>query len=74
MKPERLNLMEIRDLGLAAYLKMNGVRLLNVREGNVFVFEGGSKSAKEWELEYVNSCCFKHDRELMSLRKLMSRE
>lgn len=66
--------MEIRDLGLAAFLKMNNVRLLNVRDGNVFVFESEGRSVRDWELEYVNSCCFRHDRELMGLRKLMSRE
>ena len=67
-------MIDTRNLGLAAYLKMREIKLLGIKEGNVFVFECSDKTLRDWEIEYVNSCCFKHDRELMSLRKLMSRE
>ncbi|MGW8177420.1 MAG: hypothetical protein ACWGQW_01270 [bacterium] len=62
---------ETRKLGLAAYIKMKGGELVKYAN-NKFTFEvedGGTES--EWEVRYLNSCCHKHDTELMNLRKLI---
>lgn len=62
---------EVRELGFASYLKVNGMKLKDVQE-KMFIFEkDDTKSLKEWEIEYSNSCCSLHDREVMSLRKLL---
>lgn len=69
--------MEIRvkRLGLAAFVKINGGKLLGHEKDRhtgkgEFVFES-DKSTRQWEIEYSNSCCNLHDSEVMSLRKLM---
>lgn len=66
---------ETRKLGLAAYIKMSGGQLLGVKpESNTFRFETGEdKNIEQWEMQYVNSCCHRHDTELVNLRKLMRR-
>lgn len=66
---------ETRKLGLAAYIKMQGGELKDVEGStNTFVFETqDEKSAQDWELEYMNSCCHRHDTELVNLRKLLRR-
>ena len=66
---------QTRKLGLAAYIKMQGGELLAVDENNnTFKFKDGSgKTVNQWEFEYVNSCCHRHDTELVNLRKLMRR-
>jgi len=66
--------LEIGNLGLAAYMKMMGCKLNKVN-GKVFVFElsENGMSEEEWRIQYFNSCCFRHDTELMMLRKLISR-
>jgi hypothetical protein len=60
---------EISGLGLAAYVKMKGSQFLGFHDAK-FIFES-DKSPSEWQVEYMNSEAFKHDSELMSLRKLM---
>jgi|Cruoilmetagenom7_1024161.scaffolds.fasta_scaffold00637_22 hypothetical protein len=69
---------ETRKLGLAAYIKMRGGSLLNFEpDTNMFSFkvksESVGKSVQDWEFEYLNSCCYRHDSELVNLRKLMRR-
>lgn len=64
-------ILKIRKLGLAAYIKMHGAVLKDVK-GNVFMFES-EKSETEWEVEYLNSCCHRHDTELIHLRDLANR-
>lgn len=66
-------IVETRKLGLAAYIKMQGASLESVQsDSNTFAFEDGSgKDVKAWELEYMNSCCHRHDTELVNLRKLL---
>jgi len=59
----------IKRLGLAAYVKMNGGKFLGHEDGH-FMFDT-EKSERDWEVDYVNSCCAKHDSEVMQLRKLM---
>lgn len=60
---------EIKQLGLAAYVKINGGRILGYQDGK-FIMDT-DKSEQEWEIEYMNSESFKHDSEVMYLRKLM---
>lgn len=66
---------ETRKLGLAAYIKMQGGALKGVeQETNTFSFDDPSdKPLQEWEFDYVNSCCHRHDTELVNLRKLLRR-
>ena len=68
-------IVETRKLGLAAFIKMHGGSLESVQnETNTFAFEDESgKTAQAWELEYMNSCCHRHDTELVNLRKLLRR-
>ena len=61
--------LEIRKLGLAAFIKMNNEELVQVNNGK-FVFESEC-SEVEWEVRYLNSCCHRHDTELINLRKLI---
>lgn len=60
--------MEIRvkQLGLAAYIQMMGCNLLRFDNGD-FVFES-DKTTPEWRVEYINSCCSRHDAAVCSLR------
>lgn len=62
-----------RKLGLAAYIKMCGATLKKIdRAKGYYVFNDKSgKSIKQWEMEYMNSCCHRHDTELVNLRRLM---
>lgn len=62
---------KIKDLGLAAYCKSNGCKLLSC-ENRLFEFET-NKKLLDWEVEYANSCCRSHDQEIMSLRKFLTR-
>jgi len=67
-----------RKLGLAAYIKMQGGQLLDFEPNtNMFSFkimsDNVGKSAQDWEFEYLNLCCYRHDSELVNLRKLMRR-
>lgn len=57
---------EIRHLGLAAYLKMKDAHLVRV-EGKSFFFES-DRSLKDWRVDYNNSCCMKHDSLVCELR------
>jgi len=66
---------KVKRLGLAAYMKLNGAQFrghspLPNFKGN-FLFDT-DKSLKEWEVEYLNSCCSKHDSEVMTLRKFIN--
>lgn len=55
-------------LGLAAFMKMKGCTLLRF-ENRRFFFET-DRDLTEWEIDYSNSCCYRHDLELCELRKL----
>lgn len=58
----------VKKLGLAAYVKMQGGKLIRVgKDGYSFEYD---RSAKEAEIEYLNSCCYEHDQQVMSLRAL----
>lgn len=60
----------IKKLGLAGFLKSKGAVLLKV-ENREFFFET-DRVAKDWAVEYSNSCCFRHDTEVCELRKLLT--
>lgn len=64
--------LEIRKLGLAAYIKMKGGKLIEYKNSR-FVFES-DRTESDWEVEYLNSCCHRHDTELINLRKLIRRD
>lgn len=64
-----MGVVKIGRLGLAAYVKMNGGIFVKYLDGR-FYFET-SKAVDAWEVDYINSCCSRHDTELMTLRKLM---
>jgi hypothetical protein len=57
----------ISQLGLAAYVKMEGAELLSV-EGKTFHFESPISLA-EWRVKYNNSCCMRHDALVCELRR-----
>lgn len=60
---------EVRELGLAAYLKIKGTRMLRYNSmESAFVFES-DMTLDEWRVEYFQSDCYQHDKEVMSLRQ-----
>jgi len=63
---------KIREVHLAAYMKANGA-LLNRVECGFFVFES-DRPVSEWRVSHGNSCCRRVDRELIDLRKLLTKE
>lgn len=60
--------LRIKNLGLAAYLKMKGEPLLRI-EDKGFIFET-SKTESEWRIEYSNSESSAHDSEVLLLKRL----
>jgi len=60
-----------KDLGLAAYIKMNDVELLSV-EGRVFKFNT-IRTENEWRVDYMNSSCHTHDVTLCELRRFIKK-
>ena len=60
------------NLGLVAYIGEFGGKLVNVDDDNVFTFES-DKTEREWEMQYGNSCCTRHDSRVMAYRKFMSK-
>ena len=64
---------EVRKLGLAAYMKMKDVEFKGYdADERHFVFES-DRDEREWYVEYLNTDCHRHDTELMGLRTLMRR-
>lgn len=59
----------VRQLGLAAYIKVSGGKFIGYREKH-FVFES-EKSEEEWRVEYMNSSESKFDKCVMDLRDFM---
>lgn len=64
-------ILKIRDLGLAAFCKMSGCKLVKY-ENRLFEFES-EKSLEHWEVLYGNSCCRVHDGELIYLRRFITK-
>jgi hypothetical protein len=67
-------ILRTKKLALAAYLKMHGALFQGHQEGQfVFKVDAESKSLEDWQVDYLNSCCHKHDTELVNLRGLLPR-
>lgn len=63
-------LVRVRHLGLAAYIKMNGAKLIGI-DKRVFILETDRKLV-EWQIDYNNSCCMKHDAAVCDLRVFLT--
>jgi hypothetical protein len=59
----------VRQLGLAAFIKMNGAALKGIEEKE-FLLETEIPLDK-WRLDYNNSCCIKHDALVCELRHFL---
>lgn len=57
---------EVKQLGLAAFIKMHGSKLLDYKN-NMFIFESVS-TEKDWMLKYMQSECKEFDKSVMELR------
>jgi hypothetical protein len=62
-----------RQLGLAAFIQMQGMKLLRVEKYKEFIFES-EKSEAEWQVLYSNSCCSLHDALVCQLRHHLQRK
>lgn len=59
----------VKQLGLAAYVHINGGVLLRV-DSSGFIFQSSS-TLEEWRVRYNNSCCMKHDSMVCELRHFL---
>ena len=62
----------VKDLGMAAFMKMKGYKLLK-RRGKEFDFAIDESEQEEFEkaqIEYVNSSFVEFDSQIMNLKKL----
>lgn len=57
------------DLGVAAYCKLNGLDLAEVR-GREFHFSDPDGKARALAIAYANSECSRFDHEIRSLKKM----
>ena len=66
-----MNIIKTKKLALAAYIYMEVGKLHKVdKENREFYFES-DRSVDEWEMDYLDSCCNKHDNKLVTLRNLL---
>lgn len=61
------------DIALAAYLKLQGLRLIECGRGNKFsfVFEDPNSQAEQLAIEFINSDIRRYDDEVRSLKKII---
>jgi hypothetical protein len=61
------------DIALAAYLKLQGLRLIECGRGDKFnfVFEDPENQAGQMAIEFINSDMRKYDDEMRSLKKII---
>lgn len=61
------------DIALAAYLKLQGLRLIECGRGDKFnfVFEDPDSIAGKLAIEFINSDMRKYDDEMRSLKKII---
>lgn len=65
------NVIEVPDLGLAAFMKMNNAILVKSEKIDMFNFLcSDGEDISNWELQYANSCCKRHDWEVRELRRM----
>lgn len=69
---ERKVTVAVKDLGMAAYLKMKGYDLheRHKKEFYFIIHEAEREEFKRQQVEYVNSAFCKFDSEIMALKKL----
>lgn len=60
---------QVKQLGLAAYIRMNGAELVEVKNREFFLET--PLTLDEWRLKYSNSCCMKHDALVCELRNFL---
>jgi len=69
---------DIREIGLAAFMKMKGCKVVSY-DGHIFVMDTGhshhysDRDFDDWSLSYTNSCCCSHDNNLLQLRDMVRR-
>lgn len=65
--------MELRtkDLGLASFMRIKGVRFIGF--DGIFVFES-DKNENEWRVEWMESECYQYDKELIAMKKFLYKE
>lgn len=61
--------LSIKDLHLAAYMKMNGAEFIRF-DNRRFIFKS-TVSECDWRVQHSNSCCRRVDLELIELRKFL---
>jgi hypothetical protein len=72
------NTIKVRQLGLAAYIKMKAIPTSADRtcfigyEGSLYIFES-DRTEDEWRIEYINSECSAFDNCLRELREFEKR-
>jgi len=64
--------LKTRDIGLAAYLKIKGTKLLKCEERMLY-FET-DRTLEDWRVQYYDSESRTHDAEVMAIRKLVAGE
>lgn len=65
-------LVEVQRLGLAVYMKNHGCKL--VRVGDRRAFMESDKAVDDWEIEYLNSVEYKHDVDVINIKKSWHRK
>ena len=60
----------MKNLGLAAYIRMHGEPLIEITQNREFIFNSW-KPLEAWSIEYANSECSRHDNTLCELRRLL---
>lgn len=66
-------ILEVKDIALAAYMKMNGCKVDEFNGSSFSMTDTGDKSVEDWSLAYTNSCCCTHDNQLLQLRNMVRR-
>lgn len=67
---------ETESLGLAAYLKMRGIEMLDYdRNGSKirFVFNDEAENCKKIQIDFLNSECKRFDSEVRDLKYLLNK-
>lgn len=67
------NKLSTTEVGLAAYIRIKGGDFTDFKEDSGEYIFNTEKSLSRWRLEYVNSQCYQHDKEVMSLRLFKTR-
>ncbi len=64
-------ILEIKDIGLAAYMQMHNCRLIEYTGDGFEIATEDARTAEAWAVGYSNSCCCQHDQALLNLRNLV---